>query len=108
MQPPAIAIHGLSKCYPVYAKPADRLVELFTRKRKHEEFWALRDVELELPRGATVGVIGANGSGKSTLLQIVAGVLAPTTGSATRQAAPPRPSAGILALQRARGRTAPG
>jgi lipopolysaccharide transport system ATP-binding protein len=81
MQQPAISIRGLSKCYPVYAKPADRLVELFTRKRRHQEFWALQDVELELPRGATVGVIGANGSGKSTLLQIVAGVLSPTTGS---------------------------
>ncbi|MDB5099861.1 MAG: transporter related [Cyanobacteria bacterium RYN_339] len=77
----AIRIRGLAKCYPLYQRPQDRLIELITRKSRHQEFWALHEVDLELPRGATVGVIGANGSGKSTLLQIVAGVLSPTRGT---------------------------
>lgn len=79
---PAISLKHVSKKYPIYRKPSDKLVELLTLKRRslHESFWALKDVSLEVPRGSTVGVIGANGSGKSTLLQLVAGILRPTEG----------------------------
>ncbi|KOP22922.1 ABC transporter ATP-binding protein [Hapalosiphon sp. MRB220] len=77
----AISLKNISKCYKRYARPVDKLKEILLRGQNHaQEFWALRDINLEIPKGETVGIIGQNGSGKSTLLQIVAGTLTPTTG----------------------------
>lgn len=45
------------------------------------EFWAVRDVSLELRRGSSIGIVGLNGSGKTTLLRMISGVLRPTLGS---------------------------
>ncbi|MFI9357569.1 ATP-binding cassette domain-containing protein [Streptomyces lydicus] len=42
--------------------------------------WVLRDVHLEVPRGALLRVEGTNGSGKSTLLRLLAGIDHPSTG----------------------------
>ncbi|PMB27992.1 ABC transporter ATP-binding protein [Fischerella thermalis] len=77
----AISLKNISKCYKRYARPVDKLKEILLRGQNHaQEFWALRDINLEIPKGETVGIIGQNGSGKSTLLQIIAGTLTPTTG----------------------------
>jgi lipopolysaccharide transport system ATP-binding protein len=77
----AISIRNLSKVYKVYQRPADILRELLTRAKRHREFWALRDVSLDVKRGEVVGVIGRNGAGKTTLLRIIAGTLDANAGT---------------------------
>ena len=57
------------------------LPALFTGKKTREWFWALQDINLEIKRGETVGIMGPNGSGKSTLLKLIAGVSEPSQGT---------------------------
>jgi len=47
------------------------------------EFWALKDVSLEIERGESVAVMGLNGAGKSTLLKIIGGLMLPSRGRVT-------------------------
>lgn len=87
----AIRVTGAGKCYRVYSSPSSRLKEALAARTRglfgleqhagSNEFWALRDVSFEVPKGEAFGVIGRNGSGKSTLLQMITGVLNPTEGS---------------------------
>jgi ABC-type polysaccharide/polyol phosphate transport system ATPase subunit len=78
----AIEVDRVSKAYRLYPTPRHRALELLTfgAKTYHTNFWALSDVSLRVPAGATLGLVGNNGSGKSTLLQLIAGILSPTSG----------------------------
>ena len=81
---PALRVSHLGKVYRLYDQPIDRFKELLFRKRRHNDFVALRDVSFELAHGRTLGVVGNNGAGKSTLLQLIVGTLTPTQGIVER------------------------
>jgi lipopolysaccharide transport system ATP-binding protein len=77
---PIIEVEGLSKAYPVYYRPGDLMREVITGRRRHDQFWALRDISFAVKEKQRLGIIGQNGSGKSTLLKIITGHLRPTAG----------------------------
>jgi ABC-type polysaccharide/polyol phosphate transport system ATPase subunit len=77
----AIVARGLGKSYTLYDKPVHRLFDLMLPwKKRGREFWAVRDVYLDIARGSTVGIIGENGAGKSSLLKVLTGITHPTVG----------------------------
>ena len=82
MAEPAITVEGLSKRFRLYHDRNQSLKAAVMRGRRarYEEFWALRDVSLEIAEGVTYGFIGTNGSGKSTLLKCLARILEPDEG----------------------------
>jgi len=81
----AVEINDVSKMFKLYHENVRSLKEkvLFFNKRGYEEFWALKDVSINVKPGETLGIIGANGSGKSTLLKCVTKILYPTSGKVT-------------------------
>ena len=74
--PLLIEAHGLGKSYRLYQRHFDRLKEVLWlgRRRFSQEFWALRNVSLQVYRGDAWGIVGENGAGKSTLLKLLCGV----------------------------------
>lgn len=84
---PAVTVDHVSKRFRLYHDRPTSLKQSITRlnRAEHQDFWALRDISLEIPKGSTYGLIGHNGSGKSTLLRMVAGIHRPTTGTIATQ-----------------------
>jgi len=78
----AVEINDVSKMFKLYHENVRSLKEkvLFFNKRGFEEFWALKDIDIKVKPGETLGIIGANGSGKSTLLKCITKILYPTSG----------------------------
>ena len=81
----AVVVDGVSKRFRLYRERNATLKSALMRGRAsvYEEFWAVRDVSFDVPRGTTLGLIGRNGSGKSTLLKTLARILHPDEGQIT-------------------------
>lgn len=80
----AIRIQSLTKLYKLYNKPIDRLKETLhfpSNSAYSRDFYALKDMNLDIYKGEIVGLVGKNGAGKSTLLKIITGVISPTNGT---------------------------
>src|ERR671916_96725 len=80
---PAVSVKSVSKNFRTFPNGRDRLKEAlsFGRKKYGRDFWALRDINLDVEPGTTLGIVGRNGAGKSTLLSIIAGIRQPTSGT---------------------------
>lgn len=80
---PVIEIHDVSKRFVIRKEKSlkERLVNFGRSNQYKDDFWALRDVNLSIESGSTIGLIGPNGSGKSTLLKMIGGILQPTSGT---------------------------
>lgn len=81
----AILLEDVGKRYDIASDHAREsfpraVLRVLTGSETRRPLWALDEIDLEIRRGETVGVVGPNGAGKSTLLLMIAGIIAPTVG----------------------------
>ncbi len=81
----AVIVNHVTKSFKIYYDKASTLKEhlIFWKRNKSEMFTALKDIDLKIEKGETVGLIGVNGSGKSTLLKLMTKIIYPNKGTVT-------------------------
>ena len=86
---PIIKVDNVSMCFNLSTEKHESLKEyllaMVQGRLQYDEFYALKDVSLDIMPGDFYGLVGLNGSGKSTLLKTIAGVYKPTRGKVTAQ-----------------------
>lgn len=81
-----VKVQNVSKKFRIYHEKnlnlKYALLNFLTGKKSsyYDEFWALKNISLNIKKGETIGIIGENGSGKSTLLKLMARILYPDEG----------------------------
>jgi len=84
---PIIKVDNVSMCFNLSKEKHESLKEYFLAmvqgRLQYDEFYALKDVSLDIMPGDFYGLVGLNGSGKSTLLKTIAGVYKPSNGKVT-------------------------
>jgi ABC-type polysaccharide/polyol phosphate transport system ATPase subunit len=78
----SISATDLTKAYRLYANKIDIVKEAINpfKKSYHKDFFALKNINLNVKKGDILGIIGPNGAGKSTLLKLISGILVPSSG----------------------------
>ena len=77
----AVTIKNLDLTYITTVEKKPTFRQALTRTgRKTREVRALEGVNLEIPYGSVLGVIGSNGAGKSSLMRVISGIIPPTSG----------------------------
>src|SRR3972149_4157469 len=80
----AIELNNIKKSYFIHHERKMIVKDIifgFLKRKKVEEFVALKDISFKIEQGESVGLIGDNGSGKTTILKVLSGVTVPTCGS---------------------------
>ena len=93
MDETVIKIEHLSKRYNINTNLQRTFVEEVSKRVKRifqnkinekssdsYELWALKDINLSVKKGETIGIIGPNGAGKTTLLKLISNITNPTEG----------------------------
>ena len=87
MEPTVIRVEDATVRFNMAAVKIDSIKEYFVKlvkgQLRFKEFLALKNVNLEVKRGESWGIVGQNGAGKSTLLRLICNIIAPHTGSVT-------------------------
>ena len=80
-----IEIENTTVRFNLFEEKVDNIKEYFVRMVKKQlrvkELYALKNINLDIKKGESWGIIGTNGAGKSTLLRVICGIIAPTKGS---------------------------
>ena len=84
---PVVRLENVSKRFVIRKEKSlkERIVNAGRSAKFKEDFWALRDISLEITAGSSIGLIGPNGSGKSTLLKAIGGIIEPSSGKVERR-----------------------
>ena len=78
-----IEVRNLSKLFRISYEKKDTLfasIKGMMNPLQYSDLWALKDINFDVNKGESIGIIGENGSGKTTLLKILVGILTPTAG----------------------------
>lgn len=84
----AVEVNNVSVKFNLATEKMESLKEYFIhfasgKKRKKDEFYALKNVSFRIEKSDSYAILGSNGSGKSTMLKVISGIYRPTAGSVT-------------------------